>query len=117
MESQVQPTALIDSPGQPTALNELMRRVLDNDNYTYRQKWKLLRELRRNNAGVGDRWPYRVAILALAIVAGVAALAIPLLAWDGVELPEGLIALGSAAVGGLAALLTPFQRTRGQDGS
>jgi hypothetical protein len=113
MDSPSEQTLLMESPGQQPSLNELMRLVLSNDTYTYKQKRSLLRELRRNNAGIGDRATYRVAIYALAVSAGVAVLAIPILAGVfQVTPPEGLIAIGSAAVGGLAGLLAPFQRAR-----
>ncbi len=73
-------------------------------------------ELRRDPAGTltrlagpleSDRLIYRVVVFALAgavIVCLVGSLG---LAWVGKDVPDGVIALGSAAIGALAGLLAP----------
>jgi hypothetical protein len=59
-----------------------------------------------------DIWLYRmvVAVLGLTVVASVAGAI--LLATQGRQAPELLVALGSAAIGGLAGLLAPSPLTR-----
>jgi hypothetical protein len=55
-----------------------------------------------------DKWTYRIVVLALgsAVLIGMAGLIV--LSWKGVQsVPDGLVAIGSAAVGALAGLLAP----------
>jgi hypothetical protein len=68
----------------------------------------LIDELRKNNPGAADRWTHRYAILALtgAIVLTIFVLR-ALASTQGAELADGLVAVGSAAVGGVAGLLSP----------
>jgi hypothetical protein len=61
-----------------------------------------------------DVWTYRLVVIMLGGVAvGVVAGAIFLFALGKGELPSGVIALGSAAVGALAGLLAPSPGHRG----
>jgi uncharacterized membrane protein YbhN (UPF0104 family) len=59
-----------------------------------------------------DVWIYRivVAVLGLAVIASV--IGAILLAMEGRSTPEIIVALGSAAVGGLAGLLSPSPLNR-----
>ena len=59
-----------------------------------------------------DIWLYRivVAVLGLTVVASVAGAIV--LALGGLSTPEVLVALGSAAIGGLAGLLAPSPLNR-----
>jgi hypothetical protein len=56
-----------------------------------------------------DRWIYRVTVAALSVIAVAALIAISILAGmnPSASAPEGLVALGSAAVGGLVGMLVP----------
>lgn len=55
-----------------------------------------------------DKWTYRIVVLALGSAVIIAMLGLILLAWKGVpSVPDGLVAIGSAAVGALAGLLAP----------
>jgi hypothetical protein len=71
------------------------------------QKTTLLDELRKNDAGAADRWAYRYAIWILGGTGILAIAGLVFLSWYGGTISDGLIAIGSAAVGGLAGLLAP----------
>lgn len=58
-------------------------------------------------AYVGDRIIYRVVVITLALIVVTAAVGAIFLEWNGKNIPESLIALGSAAIGALAGLLAP----------
>jgi hypothetical protein len=59
-----------------------------------------------------DRWTYRIVVLALGISVIVGLLGLIALSWKGVQtVPDGLVAIGSAAVGALAGLLAPSPKT------
>ena len=52
-----------------------------------------------------DRWTIRAVAIVLGAVGLVVVVAGALLAWDAKTLPDGVLALGSAALGAHAALL------------
>lgn len=54
-----------------------------------------------------DKWIYRVVVGSLGLLTLITVIGAILLAWTANPLPEGVIALGSAAVGALAGLLAP----------
>lgn len=55
-----------------------------------------------------DKWTYRIVVLALGIAVLIGMLGLIVLSWKGVvAVPDGLVAIGSAAVGALAGLLAP----------
>jgi len=55
-----------------------------------------------------DRWIYRIVVLALGFGVLSAMIGLILLSWKGVAtVPDGIVAIGSAAVGALAGLLAP----------
>lgn len=54
-----------------------------------------------------DPWIYRIVVLALGLAVLVALVAAAILAGMGKTVPEGVIAIGSAATGALAGLLAP----------
>lgn len=58
-------------------------------------------------AYVGDKWLYRMAIIALSLLGLIAALGSILLVVLDRTTPEVLVALGSAAVGALVGLFAP----------
>lgn len=101
------------SESLPAPVYTLMREVLADTKLTPEQKIKLLRELRRGNLSGYERW----AIYGLATAVVLAVVGLVVVAWGGAEeVADGLIAIGSAAAGGLAGLLTPG-RGRGGDGT
>jgi hypothetical protein len=58
-----------------------------------------------------DRWVYRIVVLALGLTALLVVLgAIVLTALDKGNIPDALVAIGSAAIAALAALLAPSPR-------
>ena len=90
------------------SLYDLIKIVLEDTQLKPEDKLKLIDELRKNNPGTSDRWTYRYAIL---ILGGVVLLTIAVL-WHltklpAANIPDGIVAIGSAAVGGLAGLLSP----------
>jgi hypothetical protein len=54
-----------------------------------------------------DLWIYRIVVGALSLAVLITIVGLIILAMTGRTAPEGLIALGSAAVGALAGLLAP----------
>jgi hypothetical protein len=68
-------------------------------------------ETREISTGVpdsaGDQLLYRMAVGALALIALVVAIGSLVLAGLGVGVPDGVIALGSVALGALAGMLVP----------
>jgi hypothetical protein len=88
---------------QPNTVNELYLEVLNHSTLSVKDKKALLNQVRKLRAGQDDRWIYRYVVWILGAVAVLIAL-YPLF---GKPVPEGLLALASAAVGALAAFLTP----------
>jgi uncharacterized ion transporter superfamily protein YfcC len=58
-------------------------------------------------AYMGDKWIYRLVVLALTLVVLIAAVGAIVLSWNSKGMPESLIALGSASIGASAGLLAP----------
>ena len=55
-----------------------------------------------------DKWTYRIVVLALGSAVLIGMVGLIILSWKGVQsVPDGLVAIGSAAVGALAGLLAP----------
>jgi hypothetical protein len=90
----------------------LLKKLGDSDTET-RRKAALEAGNRAVEASVtrtaltGDKWCYRLAIIALGAVVALAVMGAIALAIIGHSVPEILIALGSAAVGALAGLVSP----------
>lgn len=91
---------------KPT-LYELMDKVLSDTELSSDEKIRLIDELRKNNSAASDRWSPRVAIWILG--AAVLTTIICLTILDQHK-NDGLIAIGSAAVGGLAGLVSQTPR-------
>lgn len=90
--------------GDPT-LYSLMDRVLASG-ADVKDKIKLIDELRKNNAPSADRWAYRTAIWILGVIILGSIGLIGTLSIMQRDISEGLISIGSTAVGGLAGLLS-----------
>jgi hypothetical protein len=90
------------------SLYGLMEKVLSDTTLTNKEKIDLIDELRKNNSTTSDRWAPRAAIwiLGIAIIATIISITIL-----GDDTSEGLIAIGSASVGGLAGLISQVRRT------
>jgi len=97
----------MDNQTKPSLYN-LMDKVLSDTNLSTDEKVKLIDELRKNNPVASDRWAPRVAIWILGIAVITTLICITIL--SGAK-SEGLIAIGSAAVGGLAGLISQVPRT------
>lgn len=55
-----------------------------------------------------DKWTYRIVVLSLGFAVILGLLGLIVLSWRNVSnVPDGLVAIGSAAVGALAGLLAP----------
>jgi hypothetical protein len=100
-------------------ITHLVEKIIDS-RHDLRDKKALLNEVRKIMAPEQNRWNFRFAIWTLATVA----ISIPVVvivnlckaeATNNVlDVPDGLLSLGSAAIGALAAFLTPYaQRTQG----
>lgn len=94
------------------SLYSLMEKVIDDKTLTQKEKISLINELRKNNPTTTDRWAPRTAIYFLGTVVLATILCIAL---SGTETSEGLIAIGSAAVGGLAGLISQTPQTTKTD--
>ncbi len=59
-----------------------------------------------------DKWTYRIVVLSLGFAVLIGMIGLIILSWKGVQsVPDGLVAIGSAAVGALAGLLAPSPKT------
>jgi hypothetical protein len=97
-----------DSPVGATTFYDLLRLVILDATLDAKQKADLLNELRKS--GGADRWTFRSAIWILGTVVLLSIGALWVLTYYGKAKDnnlQGLIAIGSGAVGGLAGLLTP----------
>lgn len=89
---------------------ELFKSVIENKDMNIFQKKILLNEVRKLKSPDEDRWVYRTVVWVLGAVAlGTVAYPFLCVGADGVskEIPSGLLAIGSAAMGALAGYLTP----------
>lgn len=102
-----------DTAPQPASnYYELIRIVLTDPKLEWEQKKVLIDELRKGN--VSDRWTFRWAIWILGAAVLLTIAALWALSSGAYNIPDGLVAIGSAAAGGLAGLLTPG-RSSGQN--
>lgn len=99
----------MDAPPHPTTCLDLIKIVLADPNLSPEQKKNLIDEIRKTN--VSDRWTFRWAIWILGLAMLLTIAALWMLSDQGKYIPQGLIAIGSGAAGGLAGLLTPGRNT------
>ena len=99
-----------DKDRSPT-LYDLIGLVLKDPELSSEDKKSLIDELRKNNPGAADRWIYRWGIYILGFVSILAVVGMICLSADGKTVPDGLIAIGSAAMGGIAGILAPGRAT------
>jgi hypothetical protein len=93
-----------------------MRLVLISPEIDTKDKKELIDELRKNNPAMDDRWTYRYATWFLGGVVLLCVLALWSLGSSGrSEISQGLVALGSAALGGLAGLIAPSRTSQRRD--
>lgn len=109
-----QPDSTADTASKPTPTSylELVKIVLTDPKLEWQQKKALIDELRKGN--VSDRWTFRWAIWILGTAVLLTIGALWALSSGECNIPDGLVAIGSAAAGGLAGLLTPG-RSSGRD--
>jgi hypothetical protein len=90
-------------------LQELIREVSNNPSLPSDQKVKFLGDLQKLATPLqSDRWIYRLVVACLGLTVLLTVLGgFYLSIKTAATIPEGLIALGSAAVGALAGLLAP----------
>ena len=70
-----------------------------------------LNDIAANSVLETDEWTYRIVVLSLGLAVLISLLGLIVLSFKGIEsLPDGLVAIGSAAVGALAGLLAPSPR-------
>jgi hypothetical protein len=107
-QQQSATTAPALTPSAQPSLHELLRLVIVDPDLNPAQKKDLLDELRKS--GGADRWTFRSAIWILGAVVLVTVVAVSVVTWalpDAGKIPDGLIAIGSGAAGGVGGLLTP----------
>lgn len=90
----------------PSDFYGLIGFVLKDPSLTPEQKVLLIDEVRKSSPA-SDRWTSRYAIYSLAAIVLIALIGVIALGLYEKYIPDGLVAIGSAAVGGLAGLLTP----------
>ncbi|MHC6528846.1 hypothetical protein [Vibrio proteolyticus] len=96
------------------SVNDLIHEILTG-NYTVKEKTSLIDEIRKARPPLSDRWLYRYGICFL----GATILAVILLAFglllkgSPIKVPDGFVALASAAVGALAGLISPRNDSNG----
>ncbi len=95
--------------GPPDTVDDIVHliRIVLESNASTDEKKRLINELRKARPALQDRWLYRWVVWFLGAAAVGAIIAISWLVTEGSDAPDGLIALGSAAVGALAGLLAP----------
>lgn len=84
----------------------LMSKVIENESISHEQKIQLLDELRKARPALEDRWIYRwvVYFLGGALIGTVLVIAVCI--FNKIPaIPDGLIAIGSGALGALSGLL------------
>ena len=91
---------------EPTEFYGLLMAVVVDPNLSPEQKKSLIDELRKSSP-TSDRWTFRWAIWILGLVVLLTVIALWSLSAGKHEIPDGLIAIGSGAAGGLGGLLTP----------
>ena len=102
-----------DMASPQESLDDAINEITSDENITPENKQKLLKCLRRLKSPLKyDRWIYRMVVLFLGVTVVATVVGGFMLAGSSTEtgpkeIPEGLIALGSAAVGALAGLLAP----------
>ncbi|MCX2432821.1 hypothetical protein OQX64_18880 [Pedobacter sp. GR22-10] len=87
-----------------------MEKVLSDRDLKVEEKLKLIDELRKNNPVTTDRWAPRVAIWILGLTVITTVICVTVIILNEEKSNEGLIAIGSAAVGGLAGLISQSPR-------
>ena len=104
------PAVTFSSPAT-TSYFDLMRAVIADPHLTSADKTTLLIEL-KGVSPTSDRLTYRTAILILGFIAALTIVAIwHLVSIPDAKIPDGLIAIASGAVGGLAGLLSSSSAT------
>lgn len=91
---------------EPTEFYGLLKAVIGDAALSPDQKKSLIDELRKSTPA-SDRWTFRWAIWILGLVVLLTIAALWSLSASSASIPDGLVAIGSAAAGGLAGLLTP----------
>ncbi|MBC9249587.1 hypothetical protein A9179_04785 [Pseudomonas alcaligenes] len=94
------------SPGLSANFYGLIEFVLRDSSLSPEQKVMLIDEVRKSTPA-SDRWTSRYAIYSLVAIALLSMVGIIWLGLADKWVPDGLVAIGSAAVGGLAGLLVP----------
>lgn len=96
---------------------ELYKTVLyaPKDHLSFDEKREILNDIRKIMPPDENRWNFRYVIFTLALIAlSVPGVAVWLIWLDRGDIPQGLLSLGSTAVGALAAFLTPSIRRSGE---
>jgi hypothetical protein len=95
-------------------LEELIQQVTNDTSLPSEQKIKLLSNLQKLSSPLQtDRWIFRLVVAFLGLAVLLTIIGGFILSFKtAATIPEGLIALGSAAVGALAGLLAPSPMAR-----
>jgi hypothetical protein len=111
LPEQGAPQQPLAAPTGPTSYYDLLKVIASNTNQSAEEKLKLIKEL-KGVSPTSDRLTYRSAIFLLGLIALATIVIVAVLVFNGKGTLDGLIAIASAAVGGLAGLLSP---SRGPD--
>ncbi len=88
----------------------IIRDILNNETLEFKQKQALIKEVRKLQPALEDRWIYRNVVWALSGAILLSIIFTSILLWNGKNASDGLLSLGSASVGALAGLLTPVSK-------
>ena len=103
-------------PEKADSVLDLMQLVIESDNLLPNDKIRIINEIRKARPPLQDRWLFRTVVWFLGLAA-LTTVVMGFILWDTTKgsppLPNGLIALGSAALGALAGLLAPSSRSSG----
>lgn len=96
-------------------VDDLFKLIIQDEKLNILQKKILLNEVRKLRPPEEDRWVYRTVVWILGTVA-IGTVLYPFVCSipEGKDIPGGLLAIGSAAMGALAGYLTPAIKTKGE---
>lgn len=84
----------------------LMAKVIENEKITHNEKIQLLDEIRKARPALEDRWIYRWVVNFIGISLLLTVVVITICIFKGESnIPDGVIAIGSGALGALSSLL------------
>lgn len=86
-------------------VNSIIENIVEDDSLNPQKKIELINEIRKAAPPLHDRWLYRSVVWGLSVAILLVFVLYYFVGREGMS--DGIISIGSAAVGALAALITP----------